>query len=367
MFQISLPDKEVNSGARIFGEQGRRLVFYLAMEEYVASHLDEIPGGGDDRGGEKEAFFLWQVPPTVIFGRNQVMEAEVNMQYCKDNGVNLFRRKSGGGCVYSDWGNIMVSYITDRTDVAFTFDRYLQRLTAALCRLGLKAERSGRNDVLVDGKKVSGNAFFLMPGSSVVHGTMLFDSDFEALATAITPSRAKIKSKGVASVRQHVANLKEYIAASDDPAVARLADIQEFKRYLLSFFCKGKIVLSEDQVREIEKIEATYLDPVFIEGRNSSFNLEFNGKIEGSGEFKLEMELDKDKISQVHLLGDYFVLDAASDGGAAGLDKLLNDRLSGCVNSREAVTAALDGFDLGGYVLNLSTGNLIDLIYDKSK
>lgn len=143
MTYISVPEKE------------RRLVFYLAMEEYVAAHLHTILA---DRA-DKEAFFMWQVSPTVIFGRNQVMEAEVNIPYCREHGVNLFRRKSGGGCVYSDKGNIMLSYITDTTDVAAAFEKYLDALSGYLSATGVNAYKSGRNDVMIDGKKVSAMPF----------------------------------------------------------------------------------------------------------------------------------------------------------------------------------------------------------------
>jgi lipoic acid synthetase/lipoate-protein ligase A len=357
MFLITLPDKHIKSEAVLDGQ--RRLVFYLAMEEYVAAHLDSLLDDQALTKGEKEAFFVWQVPPTVIFGRNQVMDAEVNMAYCKEHGVKLFRRKSGGGCVYSDEGNIMLSYITNRTDVAFTFDKYLQLLTLALNKLGLKATRSGRNDVLVDGKKVSGNAFYLMPDKSVVHGTLLFDSDFDALESAITPSSAKIKSKGVASVRQHVTNLRPFLMSSDNPAVQALADIESFKKYLCNFFCDKIIELTDEQVAGIEEIEKTYLDPEFIAGRNNSFSMEFRKKIEGSGEFIVELSLDGDRIKDIHLKGDYFLLVPSADP-----DKLLTDRLAGCVNDKESAAAALKGLGLNKYVMNLTEEELIDMIYN---
>ena len=107
MKNIVLPDTEERS-----------LAFYLAMEEYVANVVED------------EAFFIWRVAPTVIIGRNQDLEAEVNMDYCRRNGVRVFRRKSGGGCVYSDMGNIMISYISRRGDVAEIFDGYLSSVTA---------------------------------------------------------------------------------------------------------------------------------------------------------------------------------------------------------------------------------------------
>ena len=103
MKYISLPTNET-----------RRLSFYLAMEEFVARRLDE-----------SDAFFMWQVGPTVIFGRNQLIENEVNMEYCRAHGIDTFRRKSGGGCVYADWGNVMLSYVTKDDSVNLTFNRYL--------------------------------------------------------------------------------------------------------------------------------------------------------------------------------------------------------------------------------------------------
>ena len=180
----------------------RSLVFYLAMEEYLARYTED------------EAFFVWQVPPTVIIGRNQVMAAEVNLPYCRANGIRVFRRKSGGGCVYSDRGNLMVSCVMSGKDVPFLFENYIRRLALCLRRAGLEAEVSGRNDILVSGKKVSGNAFFSIHGRNVMHGTLLFDCNPEQLENALTPSGTKLQSKGVSSVRQRVGCLRQFLAAS---------------------------------------------------------------------------------------------------------------------------------------------------------
>lgn len=338
-------------------DKQQRLVFYLAMEEYVAAHIaDLLP---DTEPGKREAFFMWQVPPTVIFGRNQVMEAEVNLPYCREKGIHLYRRKSGGGCVYSDMGNIMLSYISDSTDVAFTFDKFLQRLALALRRIGLDAERSGRNDVLVGGRKVSGNAFFLQPASSIVHGTLLFDSDFDELTRAITPSDAKIKSKGVESVRQHVTNVREELLAIGD---TKYTEIGRFKEYILSSFCAGdaEIVLSGPQVDEIRKIEATYLDPDFLAGRHHSFSLERKGKIEGVGEIAVELQMEGDRIENCILKGDYFTL-------KDGVDKILSERLKGAGNTAEGLGKALEGIELADYVMGLKTGIFIGFMTSSGK
>ena len=213
----------------------RSLAFYLAMEEFVA------------RSVEDEAFFVWRVAPTVIIGRNQDLEAEVNMDYCRQHDVKVVRRKSGGGCVYSDMGNIMISFVSRRGDVAEIFDKYLTSLTLCLRSLGLSAEKSGRNDILVEGRKVSGNAFHQMPDRSVVHGTLLYDTDFEALEKAIRPPVEKLVRHGVASVRQRVENLKTYL----DPY--KIDSVETLQRYLVEYFCDGEILLDGNDVREMEE------------------------------------------------------------------------------------------------------------------
>ena len=212
----------------------RTLAFYLAMEEYMAGMASD------------DVFFVWRVTPTVIIGRNQDLEAEVNLEYCRENNVKVVRRKSGGGCVYSDLGNIMISYISRRGDVADVFGRYLSSLAECLCSLGLKAEKSGRNDVLVEGRKVSGNAFQQLPSRSIVHGTLLYDKDLTALEKSIRPPVEKLERHGIASVRQRVANLKKCM---EDPDAA---SIEALEKYLVDWFCDGEINLAEKDVHEIE-------------------------------------------------------------------------------------------------------------------
>lgn len=354
MIHIALPDSSQ-----------KRLVFYLAMEEYLAKHISDFPLG---EYGVREVFFIWQVPPTVIFGRNQVMEAEVNIAYCKENGVQMYRRKSGGGCVYADMGNIMLSYISDSTDVAFTFDKFLQRLALILRKIGLKAERSGRNDILVEGRKVSGNAFFLLPKASIVHGTLLFDSDFDALQKAITPSEAKILSKGVDSVRQHVVNVKEVIESSAFDNMKKTADIEVFKKYLISSFVSGsengceafnEIVLQEAQIKAIEEIEASYLDPVFLYGKNHSYSIENKANIEGVGEIRPAFEMLAGKIEACRVYGDFFPL-------KSGLDERLSAILKGLPYEEEALRAALKDFPIEEYIMNLSNEAFMESLFKNS-
>ena len=227
----------------------RPLAFYLAMEEHVAR---KYPAG--------DCFFVWRTGPSVIFGRNQDMEAEVNVPYCLEHGIRIYRRKSGGGCVYSDWGNLMHSCITSPgKDAAFVFYRYMQQIALALRRLGLEAEVSGRNDIMVEGRKVSGNAFHLLPGRCIIHGTLLYDTDLEVMARAITPSVEKLERKGVRSVRQRVGNLWELLGGMG---------IEAFSRHIVEAVCDSAVTLDSEDVARIEEISQGYMLESFIKGRN---------------------------------------------------------------------------------------------------
>ena len=198
----------------------RRLVFYLAMEEFVAEHLDElIPA--DEEG----AFFLWQSRPTVIIGKHQDVEAEVNLPWCREHGVDVCRRKSGGGCVYSDSGNQMISCILRDTNAQRAFGYYLERLVDNLSALGLPAVTSTHNDVMIGDRKVSGNASFARP-TATIHA--------------------------VQSVRQRVTNLWDM----------GIRDLSALQQHLISRFSQPSgrtVTLTEADVRVIEQIETTYV------------------------------------------------------------------------------------------------------------
>lgn len=318
----------------------RSLVFYLAMEEYLARYTED------------EAFFVWQVPPTVIIGRNQVMAAEVNLPYCRAHGIRVFRRKSGGGCVYSDRGNLMVSCVVSGKDVPFLFENYIRRLALCLRRAGLEAEVSGRNDILVSGKKVSGNAFFSIHGRNVMHGTLLFDCNPEQLENVLTPSGTKLRSKGVSSVRQRVGSLRQFLAASGQasrhvsgqetrPAFSQETqrasssrmsyascsglqytshsgsqsasgtgeqyadDMAAFSRFVVDCFCDSERTLGENEIRKIEEIEKTYLDPVFLYGHEPAFSVSSDILLPLSGTVTISLDIRRGRIAGCSLSGDY--------------------------------------------------------------
>ena len=215
----------------------RRLSFYLAMEEFVARQQL-----ADD------AFFLWQVEPSVIYGRNQVVENEVNIEYCQAHGIQLFQRKSGGGCVYADRDNLMLSFITKEEQVGFAFNRFVNMVLLVLRKMGVEATGTRHNDIMIGDRKVCGTACRKMPSGSIVHSTMLYDTNMEHMLLAITPTQQKLAKNGVESVRQRITLLKDYTSLTLD----------EVKALIIRTLCDSERMLTADEVAQIEKIEEQY-------------------------------------------------------------------------------------------------------------
>ncbi len=226
---------------------GKRLIWYLSMEEYIGRQIEQYPAG---------VFFTWNVNPTVVFGRHQVMAEEVNMDFCKSHDIEMYRRKSGGGCVYTDRGNLMLSYVSASTHAEQVFGNYIEEIAGLLRQLGLRAVRTEHNDILVDERKVSGNACYALKNCTIVHGTLLYDADFEQLRQAITPSREKMAKHGVQSVRQRVRNLR--------PLLSDVEDINTIARHLTSGLCTDTKQLTAEDITAIDEIESTYLNPNFL-------------------------------------------------------------------------------------------------------
>lgn len=224
-----------------------RLPFYLAMEEYVARNIYK----GED------CFFMWQVNPTVIFGRNQVIEDEVNIEYCKSHNIQFYRRKSGGGCVYADMGNVMLSYITGEESVDNCFAYYMEMLTRSFNAIGIPAERNDHNDIMLNGQKISGNAILHLTDRVIAHGTLLYDTNMENMTNAITPSKQKLSRNGVQSVRQRITLLKDFTPLS----------LEEMKDKLRATICTSSVSLNEKDIEGIKEIEKEYLEPSFIYGK----------------------------------------------------------------------------------------------------
>ena len=328
MVHIRLPD-----------DKNRPLSFYLAMEEYVARYTTVA-----------DAFFIWQVEPSVIFGRNQLIENEVNINYCEQHGVKMYRRKSGGGCVYADKSNMMLSYITNGDLVNFTYHKYTTLVVTALRQLGIPATANGRNDILIEGKKVSGNAFYhLAPhqtvmgkGRSIVHGTLLYDTEMRNMLGCITPDDEKLLSKGVKSVRQRITLLKDYTSLT----------LEEIREALIRFACDEERMLTQEEILHIEEMEKEYLSPHFIYGNNPRYTVVKKQRIDDVGTIEVRMEVKNGIIRDIDLKGDYFL--------TGDLNELCT-KLKGTALDKEALTAAIP-HSISDIIVNLQTTDLISLI-----
>lgn len=368
---------------------GRRLPFFLAAEEYLARRAvrsDEPVAGREVEAGEPGLaeclnegglFFLWQSGPTVIFGRNQDPAAELDVEWCRAHGVEYYRRKSGGGCVYSDRGNIMISCIYPGSGVQENFAKFSEAVCGALRSLGLPAEVSGRNDILIDGRKVSGSAFFALPSSSIVHSTMLYETDFASMEAALRPSRLKLGAKGVRSVSSRVCSVREFL-----PELPLESFAKALRRALSAG--GGRLVLGPEDLARIEEIEMSYLDEAFIEGRfggapcgaGAVAGGEASGAagvgagagsdaecreicreayVPGCGCVNVSLRVRGGKIFNVSLIGDFF---AASEEVGETLSRLLAGRRP----VREDVEAALEGVALEKIVRGLSTRAFVDIL-----
>ena len=172
---------------------------------------------------------------------------------------------------------------------------------------------------------------------------MLYDTNMENMLGAITPSATKLDSKGVKSVKSHITTLNRYLTMS----------IEEFQQHAHRTLCDGEIMLSDSDIAAIEHIEAGYLTPEFILGNNPRCNMERSGRIEGVGEFKITLELNRNIIRHINLAGDFFLL--------GDLDSITT-RLKGCYFTKEAVESALSDLDLSRVIMNLTKEQLINLL-----
>ena len=194
-------------------EKMRPLSFYLATEEYLAQNMED-----DD------LLMLWQVEPSVIYGRNQVVENEVNLDYCREHGIQVYQRKSGGGCVYADRDNLMLSMVTTEENVGFAFNRFVTMVLLVLRKMGIEATGTTNNDIMIGDRKLCGTACRKMPRGCIVHSTMLYDTNMEHMLNAITPGPEKLEKKGIQSVRQRITLLKDYTTLSLDEVKALIRE-----------------------------------------------------------------------------------------------------------------------------------------------
>ena len=314
-----------------------QLPFYFAIEEYVARHYTN-----DDY------FMGWRVNPTVMLGRNQLIDNEVNTDYCKEHKIDIFRRKSGGGCIYADKGCIQFSYISRAVNANEAFAAYMQRMADLLKGLKIDAQLSGRNDILIDGTKVSGCAFYQLSNRSVLHNSLLFDTQLDHLSNALTPAKEKLQSKGVASVRQRVTNVATYTQL----------DILAFMDYVRQEMCGTEVLeLTEEDMKGVAEIEKELSSDDFVYGKNPKYSLVRKHRFEGVGTLEAHIELKNNIIGSINMVGDYFLL--------GDIDHDFLSLLKGCEFTREAVEERLEDIDLSTIIRGLKQRQFLRLLFGR--
>lgn len=314
-----------------------QLPFYFAVEEYVARHYTD-----DDY------FMGWRVNPTVMLGRNQLIDNEVNTDYCKEHKIDIFRRKSGGGCIYADKGCIQFSYISRAVNANEAFAAYMQRMADLLKGLKIDAQLSGRNDILINETKVSGCAFYQLSNRSVLHNSLLFDTQLNHLSNALTPAKEKLQSKGVASVRQRVTNVATYTQL----------DILAFMDYVRQEMCGTEVLeLTEEDMKEVAEIEKELASDDFVYGKNPKYSLVRKHRFEGVGTLEAHIELKNNIIGSINMVGDYFLL--------GDIDHDFLSLLKGCELTREAVEDRLEDIDLSTIIRGLKLRQFLRLLFGR--
>ncbi|HEX5563344.1 MAG TPA: lipoate--protein ligase [Sporosarcina sp.] len=315
----------------------------LAIEEYVLKNMDI----------DKDSFLLFYInEPSIIIGKNQNTVEEINTEYVDANGIHVVRRLSGGGAVYHDLGNLNYSFITKDDGESFrNFKKFTEPVIKALADMGVKAELLGRNDILVEGRKVSGNAQFATQGRMFTHGTLMFDTEIERVVSALKVRKDKIESKGIKSIRSRVANISEFL---EEPMT-----IEQFRLEILKSIFEGEEnvqywELTDEDWDNIRALSAErYGNWDWNYGKSPKFNMQHSHRFPVGG-IDVRLQVEKGKIDDVNIYGDFF---------GVGDVSVVEDSLKGVQYDRESITKALDAVDIPTLLGGITKEEFINLIY----
>lgn len=316
----------------------------LAVEEFILTELDL----------DEPVLLFYINQPSIIIGRNQNTIEEINTEYVAANNVKVVRRLSGGGAVYHDEGNLNFSFITkDDGDSFHNFAKFTEPIVTALKKQGVNAELKGRNDLLIDGFKVSGNAQFATKGKMFSHGTLMLDLNLDHVVASLKVRKDKIESKGIKSVRSRVANISEFMENKmtteefrdllllDIFDVESVADVKEY-------------VLTEADWEKIHAIsEKRYNNWDWNYGKSPKFNLERTKRFPVGG-IDVRLDVVKSVIADVKIFGDFFGVGDVTE---------IEDKLRGVNYQREAIEEALSDVDIKHYFGNITKEDFLDLVY----
>ncbi len=314
----------------------------LALEEHILRNART----------DEDLLLFYINAPAVIIGRHQNAWEELNCAYVEQHGIQALRRLSGGGAVYHDLGNLNFSFITESRPENFrNFKKFTGPVIQALAALGVPAELSGRNDILVDGRKISGNAQYISKGRMVSHGTLLFNSDLSHVSDALNVQAGKITSKGIKSVRSRVANISEFLA--------RPMEIEAFRAHLLAHIFDGSanppeyLLSPEDWAGVRQLADERYRKWEWNYGHSPDFNVERRQRFE-NGEIDVRLDVQQGIIRCVKFYGDYFA-EVEPDA--------LEQKLVGVRYTREDIAEALKDEKIGRYFPGMDLKELSEFLF----
>jgi lipoate-protein ligase A len=280
--------------------------FCLAAEEYLLKNFSD------------DVFMLWQSENTVVVGKHQNALGEVNYRFVCENGITIARRISGGGTVFHDTGNVNFSFIKNtKSPAEISFKQFTQPVVAALAELGITATTSGRNDLLIEGKKISGNAEHIFKNRVLHHGTLLYNSDLKNLGQAIKIVSKKYESKAVQSNRSEVANISEFLKSE--------LSVLEFIQFLIDVQLKNSkncfYKLNEKDTHEIDNlVKEQFISHDWNFGHSPKY--QFTNEVEiDKKNLSIQLNIKKGKIADCKIKGDYF-----SAGQAKSISTELQNR-----------------------------------------